>query len=39
MKEKNVTKMTDLEIEQEMKSRRDWDSRYFALERELEDRE
>lgn len=37
--EKNPREMSELEIEQEMKERKNWDSRYFSLQSELEDRD
>ena len=37
-KEKEVEEMSDMEIYEEMKSSRQWDSRYFELKREKEDR-
>ncbi len=37
-KEKEPRDMSDREINQEMHERKAWDSRYFNLERELEDR-
>ena len=36
---KNTEEMSDIELEQEMKDRQNWDSRYFLLEDELESRE
>ena len=35
----DINKMTSREIEQEMRDSRSWDSRYFSLETELEERE
>ena len=37
-KAKKVEEMSDMEIYEEMKDRRQWDSRYFELKREQEER-
>lgn len=36
---KQIEKMSDREIREEMRERKSWDSRYFALEREVEERD
>lgn len=39
LEEKQPINMSDREIREEMKERKSWDSRYFSLESEIEDRE
>ena len=37
--EKQISEMSELELEREMKEQKSYNSRYFRLENELEDRD